>query len=147
MYKRMLVADDGSEAGSAAVDEAVKLARSDGGELRVVFVLARPDSFGHPMVNIESVRRAMRSQGEQELARAAQRARAAGVPIDTAVLDAGKGAIAATLLEEARRWGADLVVMGTHGRAGIDHFLLGSVAEALLRAATVPVLMLRVASD
>jgi nucleotide-binding universal stress UspA family protein len=51
--------------------------------------------------------------------------------------------ITATLLAEAARWQADLIVMGTHGRRGFGRAVLGSVAENLLRVSTLPVLMVR----
>ena len=50
---------------------------------------------------------------------------------------------AGALLEEAQRWGADLIVLGTHGRRGLEHFFFGSVAERVVREAQVPVLTVR----
>ena len=47
------------------------------------------------------------------------------------------------IVEEARSWGADLIVMGTHGRRGFEHLVLGSISEGVVRRATVPVLLLR----
>lgn len=53
------------------------------------------------------------------------------------------GRPAEALLEEAQRWGADLIVLGTHGRRGLDHLFFGSVAEQVVRRAQVPVLTVR----
>jgi nucleotide-binding universal stress UspA family protein len=66
--------------------------------------------------------------------------RDAGVPVEVHAL---LGGIAETILDEAKRHGADVIVMGTHGRRGLAHLLLGSVAEKVVRQATVPVVTVR----
>ena len=53
------------------------------------------------------------------------------------------GRVADLIVEEANKWGADLIVMGTHGRRGLRHAVLGSDAEAVMQAAKVPVLLVR----
>lgn len=143
MYKKLLVADDGSEPGAAALNEAIKLAKCDGGELHIVFVFYHPKTFGHPIINLAAVEEALQTEGQAVLARAAAQAQAAGVTASTAMVEARREPIAATLLAEAARWNADLIVMGTHGRRGFGRAVLGSVAETLLHATTLPVLMVR----
>lgn len=143
MYKRLFVADDGSEPGAAALHEAIGLAKSEGSELRIVFIVFHPRTFGHPIVNLAAVEEALRAEGQTVLDRAAAQAQAAGVTASTALVAAAREPIAATLLAEAAHWNADLIVMGTHGRRGIGRAVLGSVAESLLRTATLPVLLVR----
>jgi len=143
MYKKLFVADDGSEASTAALDEAIKLAGGVGAELHIVFVVFYPKTFGHPIVNLAAVEDALRAEGQTILDRAAARAREAGVAASTAMVEAAREPIAATLLAAAANANADLIVMGTHGRRGIGRAVLGSVAESLLRAATLPVLLVR----
>jgi nucleotide-binding universal stress UspA family protein len=144
MYKRLLVADDGSEPGAAALNEAIGLARSEGSELHIVFVVYHPKTFGHPIVNLAAVEEALQAEGRGVLDRAAAQAQAAGVTASTAMVEATREPIANTLLAEAARWKADLIVMGTHGRRGIGRAVLGSVAENLLRMSNLPVLLVRV---
>ena len=144
MYRRLLVADDGSEPGAAALHEAIRLAKSDGGELHIVFVAFHPKTFGHPMVNLVAAEEALQAEGRDVLVRAAQEVSAAGVTATTALVTADRGSIASTLLAEAEQWHADLIVMGTHGRRGLGRVVIGSVAESLLRAASLPVLLVRV---
>ena len=144
MYKRLFVADDGSEPGAAALNEAIGLAKSEGSELRVVFIVYHPRTFGHPIVNLAAVEEALQAEGQTVLDRAAAQAQAAGVTASTALVAAAREPIAATLLAEAANWNADLIVMGTHGRRGIGRAVIGSVAENLLRTATLPVLLVRV---
>lgn len=144
MYKRLFVADDGSEAGAAALDEAIGLAKSEGGELHIVFIAFHPKTFGHPIVNLAAVEAALEEEGRSILERAAAKASAAGVTASTAMVAAAREPISATLLTEAAKWQADLIVMGTHGRRGFGRAVLGSVAESLLRTTPLPVLLVRV---
>jgi nucleotide-binding universal stress UspA family protein len=143
MYKRLLIADDGSEPGAVALNEAVKLAKAGGGELKIVFVVYHPRTFGYAMINLAAAEEALRAEGRGILDRAAALAHVAGVAASTEVVNASDRSIVATLLAQAAAWNADLIVMGTHGRRGVGRTVLGSVAENLLRATTLPVLMVR----
>jgi nucleotide-binding universal stress UspA family protein len=143
MYKKLFVADDGSEPSGAALREAIKLARSVGAELHIVFVVFHPKTFGHPIVNLAAVEDALRAEGQTILDRAVAQAREAGVAAATDMVEATREPIATTLLAAAANAHADLIVMGTHGRSGIGRAVLGSVAESLLRAAKLPVLLVR----
>jgi nucleotide-binding universal stress UspA family protein len=144
MYKRLFVAHDGSEPGAAALHEAIGLAKGEGAELHIVFIVYHPRTFGHPIVNLAAVEEALQAEGRTILDHAAAQAQAAGVTASTALVAAAREPIAATLLGEAANWHADLIVMGTHGRRGLGRAVIGSVAEDLLRAATLPVLLVRV---
>jgi nucleotide-binding universal stress UspA family protein len=57
--------------------------------------------------------------------------------------ETGEGEAATAILREAERVRADLIVMGTHGRSGLPHMLVGSVTEKIVRAASCPVLTIR----
>lgn len=59
------------------------------------------------------------------------------------MLEANGERIARVIDNEALAWGADLIVIGTHGRTGFNHLLFGSVAEGVVRGASVPVLLVR----
>ena len=59
------------------------------------------------------------------------------------MLDSGGARIASVIVDEARRWPADLIVIGTHGRSGFSRVLFGSVAEGVVRTAHIPVLLIR----
>jgi nucleotide-binding universal stress UspA family protein len=124
-YRRIVVAIDESDAATHAVREGVALACLTGAELLFVHVGAFPRS-------------------EEALARAEGVATRAEVKRTTARV-AIDGGVGPTILREARRWAADLIVVGSHGRRGIERMLLGSVAEAVARAADVPVLLVRAA--
>ena len=67
----------------------------------------------------------------------------AGVAAEVKLMEAGGERIAGVILEEARRWSAELIVIGTHGRSGFSRVLFGSVAEGMVRMAHIPVLLIR----
>ncbi len=144
MYETILVAIDGSDAAGRALDEAIALARALGSALRIVYVAdARvPDeslTYAPPAQLAED----FRVDTEAVLPRAVERARAQGVAADGTVWRDPAHRVAVQVLDEARRTGAALIVMGTHGRGGLVRVALGSDAEAVLREAPVPVLLVR----
>ncbi len=71
----------------------------------------------------------MRTSGEKILAQAQQLARQMGMAAETKLIEARGGRIASVIVEEARRWSADLIVIGTYSRSGFSRVLFGSVAE------------------
>jgi nucleotide-binding universal stress UspA family protein len=87
----------------------------------------------------------MREAGQKVLATCAATAREAGIEANTkfVVLEVLTQRICDAIIDEAKRWPADLIVFGTHGRHGFNHLLLGSVAEGVIRLATKPVLVIR----
>jgi nucleotide-binding universal stress UspA family protein len=122
MYDTILVPTDGSDVAAVAADAAVALARLFGADLRGLYVRDGDDADGTRATTV-----------------VADRAAAAGVEATTAVVDA-EGPIHRRILADADDHGADCIVMGTHGRTGLDRFVLGSVAERTLRESSVPVL-------
>lgn len=138
MYKRILAATDGSDTADRAVAHAVALAREQGAELRFVTVVnPRITGWGeYTGAEIDS----MIDDARTVLERADERARAAGLAPDSVPVEASERHIGEVLADEAAAWGADLLVMGTHGRKGFTRLVLGSVAEVALRTSRVPVL-------
>lgn len=141
MFKHIFVPIDASATSRAALETALQLAKEQGADLRIVHVFKRfvVSSDGGPIDLTEAFKR----EGEAALAQAENRAREAGVPAATELIDAGGRRIAAAIVEEAVRWGADLIIMGTHGRHGFEHLLLGSVAEGIARRSPIPVMLVR----
>ncbi|HEY8974187.1 MAG TPA: universal stress protein [Burkholderiaceae bacterium] len=146
MYAKILVPVDDSRAAEAALDEAIRLARLCGGELRLLHVSPDP-----PFVPASSVFRdeaqAEASEGARRgsalLARLGEHVGAQGIGVDTVLLETRGCHLHGLVNEQARAWGAELVVLGTHGRRGVERALVGSVAEQVIRHAEVPVLLVR----
>ena len=142
MYQRILIPIDGSPTSNKALDAAVRLAREAGGSLRVVHVLDDLASITGYEYRGDLVALA-RDEGAKILASALSFAKAAGVEADSSLVESAGKRLGDTVAQEAREWKADLVVVGTHGRKGVSRVLLGSGAEQVIRAAAVPVLVIR----
>ena len=89
----------------------------------------------------------MRRTGQDLLHEGQARAERAGVRVDTVLLEGMKTRLCDAVAEQARAWGAELIVIGTHGRRGAGRVLLGSDAEQIVRTAPVPVLLVRAPHD
>ncbi len=147
MYSKLLVPFDGSETAQRALAAAADIARLAGATLRLLHVvdpLVHTSGFETPEVYLRDCVPAMQRTGEQVLAQARAAAEAAGVRSVETELQTSRGArVAELIVGEARRCGAGLIVLGTHGRRGIDRALLGSDAERVARSAPMPVLLVR----
>lgn len=144
MYQRILIPIDGSRTSEHALQEAVKLADVCG-KLRLVYVQeeAYLDADAYAFIDYAALQNAVRQTGERILAQAANKARLLAGDVETVLLDSKGERIASVIDEDAKLWEADLIVIGTHGRSGLSRLLLGSVAEGVVRMASVPVLLVR----
>jgi len=141
MYKRIMVPVDGSATSQTALLHALALAREQQAALRLVYVMERIQAWAtEGQVDLDGV---LRDSGKAVLVNAEAVAAEGGVAAESAMVDAGAQRIARCIADEAATWKADLIVMGTHGRRGIDHLILGSVAEGVVRTARTPVLLVR----
>ncbi|MBA4327807.1 MAG: universal stress protein [Polaromonas sp.] len=148
MYRRILVAVDGSSTSTKAVLAAVELASYSGGrsEIRLIHVLDEMTYFtGLSPYAGESgaVIAAMQEAGRKILADALAIVQSAGIRADTVLIDQFGTHLAEAVAAQARQWDASLTVVGTHGRRGIGRMLLGSGAEQIIRLAPGPVLVVR----
>lgn len=146
MYQRILVPTDGSATSSKGLDEAIALAKLTGGSLRLLHVVdAMPVAIeAEGMAGFSAdVLPALRQSGQFILDLARKRVEAEGVNVETTLREVISGRVCDIVVEEASRWHADLIVLGTHGRRGVRRMLLGSDAEQVLRLAPVPVLLVR----
>jgi nucleotide-binding universal stress UspA family protein len=123
MYDTILVPTDGSDVAGVASTQAVSLAERFGASVHALSVREDGADDG----------------AEAAVDAVAERAADAGVDATTAVVDAAE-TVHRTVLDYAADHDADCIVMGTHGRTGLDRYLLGSVAERTLRESPVPVL-------
>lgn len=147
MYQRILVPIDGGDTSADGVDEAVRLAALTGAELRLMHVVVAADhtnGFESGAVYCAEVLPRMQQAGARLLAAAARRAARCGVTVGTTLAETMTGQIAKRVVSEARAWRADVIVIGSHGRHGVDRFFMGSIAEQLARTAPVPVLIVGV---
>lgn len=132
MYERILHPTDGSTGSAHVTLQAIDLAEQYGATVHGVNVV---DSDVSALLGSDSD--ALEQQGENAVKSVENMAEAHGVDVETEVLN---GDPAETILDYADEIGADLIVSGTHGRSGVKRQLLGSVAERLVRHASMPVM-------
>lgn len=146
MFKRILVAVDGSGTSEQALIQAMDLARSHGAQLLVLHVVEEVFlNVGEEIVDPRALWQAMAVGGQKTLERYAEQVKATGLSPESRLIelrDLGK-TVAGSIVNEAEAWGADLIVLGTHGRRGWRRLLLGSTAEEVARLAKPPVLLIR----
>jgi len=140
MFKKMALALDGSRCAEEALKVAFDLAGSERAELAICSVVDPITIAGTapPSPAMEVAIDDMESFARKLVAHAVERARERGI---AASGETRCGAAAFEILKYAADVGADAIVMGTHGRTGLKHFLMGSVAETVLREAKVPVIV------
>jgi nucleotide-binding universal stress UspA family protein len=147
-YRKILVAVDGSAASAKGLREAIRLAKAEGARLSILHVVHEYPAFaaldgmmaGAPGVDLVP---ALREGGKRVLAKAQAVAAKQNVKAKAILREMLSGPAAYPIVREARKFGADLIVLGTHGRRGVRRLVLGSDAEQVVRTAPVPVLLVR----
>jgi nucleotide-binding universal stress UspA family protein len=145
--KTILLPTDGSECSAKATAYALSFAKQYGGRVVALHVVDQRWEEQARLVFAEvgqdvtrRIREGYEEQARQILRDVTEAAGKAGVPVETKVLT---GIPSEDIVRVARELAADLIIMGTHGRAGMPHLLLGSVAEKVVRRAPCPVLTVR----
>ena len=143
MFKQIIVPIDGSECAAKALEVAGVLAEEQGATctvcMAVDIVQAVALGFATPEL-VNGWLKTVHDQAETTVLEAAARLRAQGVQVKTEIVE---GNPTDAILQIAKKHRGDLIVMGSHGRTGLRRLFLGSVAEAVLRSADIPVLIVR----
>lgn len=145
MYRKILVPVDGSPTSARGLREALALAKDQQARVRLVHVVDQSLAIGVADAGVgfqEMIDGLVRS-GRTILERARRSAEKQGVRVEGVLYEKMSGSAADAILRDARKWGAELIVMGTHGRRGLRRVLLGSDAEQVVRMSKVPVLLVR----
>ena len=140
--KKILVPTDFSDTADFATEWALELAARVEAEVRLLNVYDYP-SYALPdgaLIPSSDVVADMLAEVETQLEARRVRFHERGVPVS---FEARQGAAVDDIVAHAAEWSADLIVMGTHGRAGLGHLLLGSVAERVVRKSPCPVTTVR----
>jgi nucleotide-binding universal stress UspA family protein len=144
MFKKILVPTDGSAQASHAAQAAAELAKSQGAQVVGVYVI---DPFPYigigdaSAVGLQAYLTEAKTAAGQALDAVAQACKNAGVPFAGDTIE--RNVVYEGILETAQAEGCDLVVMGSHGRKGIQALILGSVAQKVLTHSKVPVLIVK----
>lgn len=129
MYSRILVPFDGSETSTRGLDEAIRIASKTGASLRIVHLideLRYITGFVSYQAYANEVVPFMRSEGAKILLAGRSRAERAGVRVETSLVEGVALHLCDVVIDQVRAWGANLIVIGTHGRHGVSRWILGS---------------------
>lgn len=148
MYRHILVAVDDSDTSLKALDEAIALAKAHDATLEIAHAVDESliQSFathGAALANTRPLEQALIGNGRSVLDGAVAHAKAVGVAARSRLLTSQDMHAADQIAQAVEESGADLLVVGSHGRRGFRRLLLGSVAENLVRKAPVSILIVR----
>jgi nucleotide-binding universal stress UspA family protein len=145
IYRRILVAVDGSTSAAGALSQAIALATDQNATLRIAHVIDTVMLSAETLESLERFEESVRLAGRHVLSDAEGVALRAGLRAETVLLEIGqlREHIADRIARNALEWPADVIVLATHGRRGLTRLLMGSVAESLVRVATTTILLTR----
>lgn len=142
MYRKILVPLDGSKTAEGVLPHAKALAYSEGAQLILLTVAANPAldyAFSDPGI-AQRAEEEEQSRSKKYMAQVETDLKAAGFKVSVVLR---VGAVADVILRTAEELQADVIAMSTHGRTGPARWLLGSVAERVVRSSKVPVMLIR----
>ncbi len=141
LYKKILIATDGSEYTKNSIDYGIDLAKNTQAKLHAIYVIDTAAFASIPMdAAWESMYELLKQEGDEATRYVAEKAEAEGLEVEKLTVE---GHPAEEIIKYAEKNSMNLIVMGTLGKSGLDRFLLGSVAEKVVRASKIPVLVVR----
>ncbi len=147
MYRRILVATDGSKLSKVAVNSAIELAALSGAELVALKVVPRyPQSYfeGNVVMDADYIQQVERKWSEEAQATVdAVKAQAGTQGVRAKAVTVKSDIVSDAVLSTAKKHRCDLIVMASHGRRGIKRLLLGSETQHVLTHTNIPVLVLK----
>jgi len=145
-YRRILVPVDGSKPSNRGLREAIRLARGQRARLQLVHIVDQHYALmGAPEAGaqIGGVIKALKQGGRRILRNAEALVKRHRLACSGVLLETMTGPAADPIVRQAKKWRADLIVIGTHGRRGVRRLVLGSDAEQIVRTSPVPVMLVR----
>ena len=143
-YQKILVAIDDSEISDNVIQQAAQLAKALNSEITVVEVMTLDPYLADAYLRLgqsnELIER-VRSYVQENLTKAEKKFETLGLTVATQVLEGFS--VNGEIISAAQNLGADLIIMGSHGRTGFKKFILGSVAQKVLGESHIPVLVVR----
>ncbi len=138
LYKKILIATDGSEYTKKAVDYGIDFADNTGAKLYAIYVIDTGAYKSIPLsAPLEYAFSLLRQEGDMAIKYVADRAEAAGLEVEGIIVE---GHPADEIIKYAEQNSMDLIVIGTLGKSGLDRFLLGSVADKIIRNSRIPII-------
>lgn len=155
MYQRIFIPIDTSEASDVVIAEACRLAEALQARICLVKVIDTSEFAEDPLelaheLRLNEQQRLLddrRGALRRDLTERTKPLQNAGIEAETMLVEKFGGKICEAIVKAANDWKADLIVMGTHGRGGLRHILMGSVAEGVIHRTKTPVLLVHASSD
>jgi len=150
MYRNILVPVDGSDTSARGLLEAIKLAKAGGARLRLVHVVNTAVvalEYAAAYAELDNLPQKLRDNGEELLKQAESVVRQNDLQSESKLIGTTMDNTGELIVNQAKEWPADVIVMGTHGRRGLARLVLGSNAEYVLRHTPVPTLLVRKQSN
>lgn len=140
-YRNIVVATDGSENSDRAISYGIEIAKMSGATVHALYVVDTSSFSSIPMdAGWEAMYEILKKEGGKAVSYVKEAGDSAGVEVKEIL---GEGHPSNEIIDFAENNSVDLIVMGTHGKSGIDRFLLGSVAEKVVRNSKIPVMVVR----
>ncbi|HJH32772.1 MAG TPA: universal stress protein [Methanosarcinaceae archaeon] len=141
LYRKILIATDGSEPNKKAVLYGIELARLSDAKLYIVYVVDTAAFASIPMDSgWEIMYELLQKEGTEAIQQIVDDAKVSGIGVESSLLE---GHPSQEIIEFTQDNDIDLIVLGTLGKSGLNRFLLGSVAEKITRNSRIPVLVVR----
>ncbi len=147
IYRNILIATDGSKLSEHTIKYGVELAKLGGSKLYAAYVVDTADFASIPMesdAGWETMYSLLKEEGKQATQNVEDIAERAGVDVEQVLLE---GHPAHEIIEFSSKNDIDIIVMGTHGKSGLNRFILGSVAEKVIRSSKIPVFVVPAEED
>lgn len=140
-YRNIVIATDGSKNTQRAISYGIEIAKLSGAIVHALYVVNTPSTISENWTaGKETIYKIMRNDGEKAVSEIKKNGVASGVEVREVVLD---GYPSNEIIDFAENNNIDLIVMGTLGKTGLEKFLVGSVAEKVVRGSKVPVMVVR----
>ncbi|MBI2793010.1 MAG: universal stress protein [Gammaproteobacteria bacterium] len=146
MFKRILIPIDGSKAANLALSKAITLCKNQKARLLIVHSIDYMKlAIGVEGVDAVTLHKGLKKTGKKMLEKAQKLAEKRKVKAETRLIESLKltSRIDNKVVKEAKRWRADLIVLGTHKKHGIKHLIFGSEAENIMHKTKIPILLFR----
>ena len=144
MYDDILIPTDGSDGVQDAIEEGIGLAKQTTATVHALYIVDDRDYGTLPDAKWIGLQEALETEGERAVEAVAERSEDAGVETVTTIEE---GIPQDEIVAYADNEDVDVIVMGTHGRAGVNRLLLGSVTENVIRRTDVPVHVVRISES
>lgn len=143
MFKKIYVPIDNSDLSDKVLTEAIDLVKATGAELRISHVVNLEQiTFGIEMVGVAELKDALLNIGKTLINQVKDKLSKEGVNADIKLIENYGSDIASLITEDAKEFGADLFILGSHHLGSFSHFITGGIAEDLAHDTQIPILLI-----